>query len=129
MLTLILLIVAWVGGLVIGAFLLVQSIIILIFGLPFTFEMKQRGVLTSATPAWRYLVWLILLGVLFVAASWVVWHFWPKYIWGYGVGVGMALLLGVGRCGHNEANVTDFFRTNAKYVDQEALARYLGQGQ
>ncbi|MHC4091987.1 MAG: hypothetical protein ACYSVY_17255, partial [Planctomycetota bacterium] len=72
-----------VVGILAAAFLLASPIIILVFGIPFTFEMKRQGVLTSTSPVGRYLVSLFLLLGLSAVVSWGVWHFFPAYVWGY----------------------------------------------
>ena len=66
---------AWIFGVVAAAFLLAPPIIILVFGIPFTYEMKREGVLTNALPAARYFLSLFVLLGLFAVVSWGVWHF------------------------------------------------------
>lgn len=125
--TFVYILIAWVVGIIASSFLLVPPIIILAFGIPFTYEMKQAGVLTSIAPASRYTVSLVLLLALFVLASWAIWHFFPRYIWGYIVGVVLTLFPNLAKCGRTEANVSEFFQTNAQYVNQDAMRRYLGR--
>lgn len=113
---------AWFAGLIVGA---VAPITIITFAIPFTYEMKRKGVLRSTAPATRYIVSFVLLLGLFVAASWAMWHFFPKYIWGYVIGVLLIVLPKVRLSGRTATNVDTFFKDNAEHVDQEALSRYL----
>ena len=119
--------VAWFAGILAGAWLLAPVIIILMFGIPFTYEMKRKGVLTSTAPAKRYVVSFVLLLGLFGLVSWSMWYLFPEYLWGYIVGVALTVLPNFRKCGRTEANVTEFLETNGEYVDQEALARYLAR--
>ena len=122
--TILYLILAWLVGIVAAAFLLAPPIIILVFGIPFTYEMRRKGILTSSAPASRYLVSFFLLLGLFGLVTWLVRHFFPAFIWGYVVGVVVTLLPSLRNCGRNEANMMDFFEANAEYLDGDAFSEW-----
>lgn len=115
---------AWLVGMFAAAFLLAPPVIILVFGVPFALELKRKGVLTSAAPAVRLVVSFFLLLAEFGLVSWAVWHFFPKCMWVYAVGVGLTLLPGLRKCGRTEANMKDFFDSNTEYINKEALAAW-----
>jgi hypothetical protein len=123
--TILYIILAWFVGVFAAAFLLASPIIIVVFGIPFTYEMRRQGILTSTAPASRYFVSFFLLLGLFGFSTWGVWHFFPAYIWGYVVGVAVTLLPSLRKCTRNEANMTDFFETNAEYVDKDAFSKWV----
>jgi hypothetical protein len=119
---------AWFVGIVAAAFLLAPPIIIVAFGIPFTYEMKRNGVLMSTAPVSRYAVSFCLLLSIFAGLTWAVWHFVPSYLLWCGIGVVLSLVPGLRKCGRNQANIEDFFKMNAKYVDREAFSRWTGAG-
>lgn len=116
---------AWVFGVVAAAFLLAPPVIILVFGIPFTYEMKREGILTNTLSAGRYFVSLFVLLGLFGVVSWGVWHFFPAYTWGYVVGLVLTLVPSLRKCGRTQANITEFFDTNAEHVNKDALTRWM----
>jgi len=118
---------AWFVGIVAAAILLAQPIIILVFGIPFTYEMRRKGILTSTAPVSRYTVSLFLLLGLFGLVTWAMWHFFPAFIWGYIVGVVLTLLPGLRKCGRNQANISDFFEVNDEYVDRRAFIAWINR--
>jgi hypothetical protein len=119
--------IALVAGFIVGVLSLVQPLIILVFGIPFTLEMRRKGVLTSTAPVIKYLLaLLVLLGVL-VFTSWAMLYWFPRYAVGYAIGAGAALVFAVGKCGRTPANMRDFFRDNARYMDEEVMQRYIDQ--
>ena len=118
---------AWFAGIAAASFLLGPPIIIVFFGIPFTYEMKRKGVLTSTAPATRYIISFVLLMTLFAAMSWAMWHFFPRFIWAYAVGVLFTIVPRLRACGRTELNIAEFFEAQAEDVDQDALARYLSR--
>ncbi len=123
--TILYLLLTWVVGIVAASFLLAPPIIILVFGIPFTYEMKRQGVLTGSSPAGRYLASLFLLLGLFVVVSWGIWHFFPAYVWGYVVGLVLTFVPSLRKCGRTQANIADFLATNSECLDKDALARWM----
>ncbi len=113
--------VTWVIGIFTGAFFLIQPLIVLFFGIPFTLRLRRLGVMRGRGPLIQYCVSLVLLPLLFWAAT-AGMHAWlPKQMPGYWIGAGIALLMGIGRCGANKANMQDYFESNARDIDVEAL--------
>jgi len=126
--TVLLLILAWLVGVVAAAFVLAPPVIILAFALPFTFEMKGRGVPRSAAPALRYFISFVLLITLFGFLSWAIWHYLQGYFWGYGLGVTLTLLPSLRKCGRTPTNIAEYFETNDEYVNKDRLAHWQTEG-
>ena len=116
--------VTWVVGLFTGAFFLIQTLIVLFFGIPFTLRLRRLGIIRGRGALIRHSVSLILLPLLFWAATAGMQACLPKHMPGYWIGVGLALLGGIGRCGANADNMKDYFRSNARDIDAEALQRH-----
>ncbi len=114
---------AWVIGIVAGAFFLIQPLIILLFAIPFTVRLKRLRVLKSNTPLLRYPISLVLLLALLLAATKGVQTWLHSYLAGYYIGVGITLLFGLAKLGANPANIQDYLETNSSYIDTEALKR------
>jgi hypothetical protein len=123
--TILCIILAWFVGIAAAAVLLAPPIIIVVFGIPFTYEMKRNGVLTSTVPARRYLVSFVLLLGVFALITWGVWAFFRAYSLWYVIAALLTLLLNLRKCGRSRVNVAEFFQTNAKYVDKDALSRWM----
>jgi hypothetical protein len=113
--------VTWVIGIFAGAFLLIQSLIVLFFGIPFTVRLRRLGAMRGRGPLFRYLVSLILLSLLFWATTAGMYAWLPKHMYGYWIGVGLALLSGIGKYSASPANIQDYCDSNAKDIDVEAL--------
>ena len=113
-----------IAGVLAGAFLLVQSLIVVFFGIPFAARLREKGALLSWAPVRRYVVSLLLLLGLFAVVTWAVWHFAPgKSGWGYALGLAMTVLPGLGHCGPTANNVSDFMESNGEFIDPSALSR------
>ncbi len=61
--------IALVVGLVAGAFFILQSLIIICFGISFTLRLRRLGILCGRGPLLQYSVLLVLLPVLFYAVT------------------------------------------------------------
>ncbi len=118
------LIFAWITGSLVASFLFWPPVIILVFGIPFSIELKRLGVLTSTKPAWRYAISFVLLMSLFALASWAMWTYVPKYIWGYIIGIVITLPYGFKNCGRTPANLRDYFESNKDCIDRAALEAF-----
>jgi len=116
--------VAWAIGLFAGAFFLIQALIVLFFGIPFTMRLRRLGIIRGRGPLIPYLGSLIVLPLLFLAISAGVLTWLPDAQIGYWIGVVIVFWLGRGRCGANATNVQEYLETNAEYFDIEALRRH-----
>ena len=115
------LILAWVAGTFVASFFFWQPVIILVFGIPFTFHLKRLGVVTSTRPVFRYTVSFVILTSLLVLSTWAMWHYASKYIWGYVLGFVLTFPGAFQKCGRTPANVREYYETNSEYIDQDAL--------
>jgi hypothetical protein len=115
---------AWFIGIFTGAFLLIQPLIVLLFGIPFTLRLRRLGIMRGRGPLIEYIVSLIFLPLLFFGATAAMKTWLPDYIAGYWIGAGIALLLGIGKCGANPVNMQDYLRSNARDIDTDALLRH-----
>lgn len=113
----------WTIGTILSSFLLIPPLIILFFGIPFTIELRRKGIITTLVPVYKYLVSLILLSGLFLLATWAIWNYFPQYFWAYAVGVLIILFSGIGKCGRNKDNIEDYLTNNAEFIDQEKFQR------
>lgn len=111
---------AWFIGVFAGAFFLIQPLIVLLFGIPFTLRLRSLGIMRGRGPLIEYFVSLGALPLLFLGATLVMNAWIPDYMAGYWIGVVIALLLGAGKCGANPANMQDYFRSNSKDINPEA---------
>ncbi len=116
---------AWILGICAGALLLVQPLIALFFGLPFTLRLKRLGVLRSNLPFAKYLGSLVLLLTVFWFATTGMRAWLPEQIVGYYIGVSVAVLFSLAHWRANPANMQDYVETNASYIDAEALKHIL----
>ena len=117
--------VTWMVGIFAGAVFLIQPIIVLFFGIPFTLRLRRLGVMRGSGPLVQYCVSLILLPLLFAAVTWGVYALLPSAAAGYWVGVAITTLTGLGKCGANPSNIQDYIQSNASHIDTDALQRHI----
>lgn len=107
---------AWIAGGFIGAFTAVQSLIIIRFGIPLAVRLNNKRVMNSYAPVKRYIVWFLLLSFVLAISIVVVFTYFPNYKFPYLLGLTLAFLYGNNAARLNKDNLTDFLRTNAKYL-------------
>ena len=112
----ILLCIAWLIGLVVGSLFVIQPLIILFFGIPFTIKLKRLGAIAGNGPIPMYLGSLIVMPILFFLITWGVSSWLPKQMVAYWVGVGFTVLMGLGKCGATPTNVGEYIETNSKFI-------------
>jgi hypothetical protein len=105
-----------------GAFLVIPPIIIIVFGIPFSNEMKLAGILKSTAPVKRYISSLVVLTSLFAILSWVMWHSFADYLWTYMLGISLTVIPNLRKCGRTDVNVAEFIESNAGDIDRQNLA-------
>ncbi len=110
-------IVAWVVGGFVGAFTLGQVFILARFGIPTAFRWYKNGWLTAPAPVSRYIISLIFLIIVFIVVTWIAVRFFPKYVIGYWIGVGITAFFGLAKSGATNDNLTDFIQTNMAYIN------------
>jgi hypothetical protein len=116
--------IAWFIGIFAGAFFLIQPLIVLLFGIPFTLRLRRLGIMRGRGPLIEYMLSLVFLPLLLWGATAGMNAWIPDHIVAYWIGVGIAVLLGIGKCGANSANMQDYLRSNASAIDTDALLRH-----
>ena len=116
--------VTWMVGIFAGAVFLLQPLIVLFFGIPFTFRLRRLGVLRGSGPLLAYCVSLIVLPLIFAGITWGVYALLPRAASGYWVGVAITTLIGLGKCGANPTNIQEYLKSNANQIDGEALRQH-----
>lgn len=118
----------WVAGIMAGAFLLVQSLIVLFVGLPLAISGVREGLLKSKTPVFQYAASLVLLPLIFVALTYFLIVMTPAALTvGYFIGLLISLIQGLPKCGRNSTNVAEFMQTNAVHLDKAKVAELMGE--
>lgn len=112
---------AWVVGGLVGAFTLGQVFILVRFGIPTAFRWYKSGWLTAPAPVSRYIISLIFLTIAFVVATWIAVRFFPNYVTGYWIGVGITAFFGLAKSGPTNDNLADFVRSNIAYINHAAV--------
>jgi hypothetical protein len=119
------LIIGWIIGLLVGAFFLIQPMIVLFFGLPTTIKMKNQGIINNANRlVLSYLVSLLILGSLFVISVGVIDSFFPSLALGFWIGVVIVFLLGFNKIGKAH-NMPEFIEKNMRNIDTSFLFQYI----
>ena len=113
--------VALLMGLVAGAFFVIQPLIVLFFGIPFTIKLKRMGAIVGNGPIPMYLGSLIIMPILFSLATWGASTWLPKQMVAYWIGVGLTVLMGLGQCGATPTNVGEYIETNSKFIDPNVI--------
>jgi hypothetical protein len=105
----------WGLGLVIGSFGIVQTLIIIRVGIPATIKFNRSGMIRDSGKIVRnYIISIIILSAIVVAAWILVRRFAiQNHYYSFLVGIGMTVLLGLSKSGANEANLKDFFEQNS----------------
>lgn len=113
----------WVLGTAATSFLLIPPLIVLFFAIPFTIELKRKGIVHSFAPAYKYLVSFILLFGLFLIIIWAVWSY-TNYFLAYLIGIAIILPSGLKKCGKNPDNLNEYLITNSDYINNEKLREH-----
>ena len=114
-------IIAWISGLAAGAFFIIPVLIILFFGIPFTLKLKRNGAIQGSGPIPTYLGSLVILPIIFGLIIWGVSSWLPGQMTAFWVGLGIALLTGLGRCGANPTNVAEYLQSNSSHIDPDVI--------
>ena len=122
-------IVAWIIGIGAGAIFVIQPLIVLFFGIPFTLKLKRMGAIAGNGPIPMYLGSLIIMPIIFCLITWGVSSWLPKHMIAYWVGIGFTVLMGLGKCGATPTNVGEYLDTNSKFIDPAVLDQMRGAQQ
>jgi len=112
-------------GLIVASFTLIQTLIIIVFGIPTTKKLERVKILIEDNGIIkRYFLTIAILLSLFLGALLIIFFASENGYIGFLVGSATALLFGVGKVGKNASNVADYLQINMRYlavVPEEAL--------
>lgn len=109
----------WILGLLVFSYGALQILICLFCAFPMTAQINRKypGRIDASGIYRKYVVSVVVLGVLTAAITWAVFHWgndWAKY--GYLIGVGIAFVLSLGKWGMTVNNAADYLQKNEKYI-------------
>ncbi len=116
------LLMGWFIGIAITSFTLVPIMIIFFFGIPTTRRLTKDGTLQAGNPIIKnYFISVLILGLVFTGAWWVIGNFFPSLLVGFWIGAVISVFLGLGKSGTNENNLSDYLETNKNYISAASL--------
>lgn len=102
----------WILGAIVGAFGLIQALICIRCGRLYTELLLFEGAISkqnaSLVEKHYYLSAVVLIGLAAIVTVLVVLFINPPALWLYFAGIGIVLLFGIGRTGHNKANFEEY---------------------
>jgi hypothetical protein len=111
-------IIFWFIGLGLASFTLIPVLIIFVFGIPTTKKLEKAGALkVNNGITKRYMISLAILPLVLLAVIGITFLFIPNAIIALVIGMGMAILFGLGQIGKNKNNVSDYLETNKQYLE------------
>ena len=117
--TVVLCIAMWILGAIVGAFGLIQALICIRCGKKYTNLLLKRGNISeqnaSLVKKHHYLSAVVLIGLAAIVTVLVVLFINPPALWLYFAGIGIILLFGIGRTGHNETNLHEYMKFIEKH--------------
>ena len=109
----------WILGAIVGAYGLIQALICIRCGKKYTNLLLKRGNISeqnaSLVKKHHYLSAVVLICVAAVVTVLVVLFINPPALWLYFAGIGIILLFGIGRTGHNETNLHEYMKFIEKH--------------
>lgn len=110
------------------AYGIIAPLICLRFGIPATNYLQGKAAVDCGAIRKKYwlsvLFWLVVdaVGVLLVVR-------YASYVWAYGIAAGafITFVSGVGKTGINMANISDYVRTNAKWIEEDSRGEVAAQ--
>ena len=115
----------WLVGLIIGSLGIIQVLIIITFGIPFTLKLQRFDILHVPNPIIKGYTASIAFWVAIITLSFIlVRKFMPGLPFtGFCIGAAMPILLGLGKIGKNANNNQDYLSSNDRYIDKEKLSQ------
>ncbi len=106
----------WLAGVAVFSAFFVQPLSGLRFGIPVTRFLRQEGLLSSGNSVLlRQTAAVGVQWTLLIAASLGLYVLFPGYLITYLVGGGIALAVGVGKTGYDEANLENYLRAHERH--------------
>jgi hypothetical protein len=105
-------------GLSVGSFGVIQPLIIMFFGIPYTNELYKNDIIKDISIVKkRYYVSLSVLFFITFLATTIIYYFFKSNIFPYYYGIGIAALLGISQIGKNKNNLESYLNYNINYLD------------
>ena len=111
--------IAWIVGIVIGAFCIGQLLIIIFFSIPTSVRLRAQNILGTNKPIISDLFSLLIITVILVAVSFLVIKFFPKFIIGYFIGLAITSFMALGKSGANPSNLADYLENNERFLPKD----------
>jgi hypothetical protein len=116
-------IIGWLSGIFITSFSIIQILIVLFFGLPFTSYLEKSNLLSAPNPIRRrYLIVIPLWLTMYFGIAALLYAFTTSMFNGFIAGSAMTILLSIGKLGRNQDNIDDYVLSNREYIKQTSLS-------
>jgi len=114
----------WSLGILVGSLGLVQILIQLFFGIPYTIKLTKLGILTNRKIViikctLNILFWFIIISMI----TFLIYKYTLQFSTAYLIGLGIPLLLGYRKIGINKDNLSNYITTNNQFINIEALEK------
>lgn len=123
--------IGWIVGLFVVSFTLNQVLIILFFSFPVTNKLEKAGLLSPDHHIRRNnLISLVILSGIFWGVWILVSTVFPAIGGGFLFGGAVVLFMGLGKCGMNANNLSDYVQSNRKFLhgsDSEITTSIFGE--
>jgi hypothetical protein len=119
-------IIGWFIGIFTGSFFVVQPLIILFFSIPFTLKLIRTGALINNSRfITRDFASIIVQVILFFLIRWILSLFNDNILIGFYIGIGITLLLGLGKIFGNANNKADYIENNIRVLHPDFVEEYV----
>ena len=123
--------IGWIVGLFVVGFTLIQVLIILFFSFPITNKLEKAGLLNPNHHIRRNdLISLVILSGIFWGVWMLISTVFPAIESGFLFGGAIVLFMGLGKCGMNANNLSDYIQSNKRFLhgsDSEITTSILGE--
>lgn len=106
----------WAIGIITGSFGIMQIVICLTFGIPYTIKLQREGALIRPNPIIKsHIITIMFWLIIVVAAFLLISKHLSQYFIAFCVGNIAPILFGLGKIGRNPTNIQDYDESHAKY--------------
>lgn len=121
--TLIIACIFWLLGGVIGSFGVIQLMIVLFFGIPFTNKLKKLGLITNARTIYKKSIITIAILTIEVGGVSILVYIYASQLSliFYLIGICITFILGFRQTGTNDNNLQDYFKKNYRLINIDGL--------
>jgi len=96
------------AGAITCAFTIVNALIVLFFGIPYSIKLYRGGMLKSSAPLMIQLASFIFSSSIFTIVFWSVKTYFYRYSITFDIGALFVVLISLGKVGNNKNNLSDF---------------------